>query len=81
MRCCRNGVARDQLFWMALDPYRRVSHLHYRPGIDDPPKPSRVPWIMGFIGLIALLGLVYHLSVSGISSETIRLSWTTQPPP
>lgn len=66
---------------MALDPHYRRPEPYYRLGIDDPPKPSRVPWAVGFIGLIALLGMVYYLSVAGFSSETARPTWTVQEPP
>jgi hypothetical protein len=67
---------------MALNPYFRKRQPRYRPKIDVTAKPSRVPWIMGLIGFIALLGMVYQLSVSGMSSKTAQLfAWTVQPPP
>ena len=69
---------------MALDPYRRIARRKssYRPGIDPTPTTSRVPYVIGVIGLIALLGVVYQLSVSGLSGRTAQLfSWTVQPPP
>lgn len=69
---------------MALDPYRRIARRkrNYRPGIDSPPTASRVPYVIGAIGLIALLGVVYQLSVSGLSGRTAQLfSWSIQAPP
>jgi hypothetical protein len=77
-----NGRCLHVLSHMALDPYRRNSQPPYRPGIDDPPKNSRVPWIMGAIGFIAILGIVYNLSVSGFSGKPVQLSdWIVQAPP
>jgi hypothetical protein len=69
---------------MALDPYRRLTRRKpvFRPGIDSPPPTSRVPYVVGAIGLIALLGVVYQLSVSGLSGRTAQLfSWSVQSPP
>jgi hypothetical protein len=68
---------------MALNPYHRKSSPKYRAGLDTPPpKTSRVPWLISAIGLIALLGIVYQLSVSGLSTETAKFfTWSVQPPP
>jgi hypothetical protein len=69
---------------MALDPYRRIVRrkFSHRPGIDSPPTTSRVPYVIGVIGLIALLGVVYQLSVSGLSGRTAQLfTWSVQTPP
>ena len=78
----RNCVSSLKLLHMALNPYYRKSSRRYRARTKVPPKTSRVPWIMGAIGFIAMLGVVYQLSVSGISSKTAHLfTWTVQPPP
>jgi hypothetical protein len=69
---------------MALDPYRRIAKRKptYRSGIDLPPTTSRVPYVIGAIGLIAMLGVVYQLSVTGLSGRTAQLfSWSVQAPP
>jgi hypothetical protein len=67
---------------MALDPYRRILKRQYRPGIETPPRVSRVPYVMGIVGLIAMLGIVYQLSVTGFAGKTAQLfSWSVQPPP
>ena len=58
---------------MALDPYRR--------GKDNRAPIPRAPWIIGAVGLIAMLGIVYQLSVAGFSSNTARLAdWMVQTP-
>lgn len=66
---------------MALNPYHRKSEAKYRAGIDETPKASRMPWIMGAIGFVAMLGVVYQLGVSGLSGQVARFTWTVQPPP
>jgi hypothetical protein len=66
---------------VALDPRRRLQRRH-RAGNGDVPKTSRVPWIIGAIGFVAMLALVYQMSVSGISSTTQQMfSWQQQSPP
>ncbi len=66
---------------MALDPHRRL-HRRHRADSDDVPKTSRVPWVIGAIGFVAMLVLVYQMSVSGISSITEQMfSWQQQTPP
>jgi hypothetical protein len=66
---------------VALDPHRRLQRRH-RTGNGDVPKTSRVPYVIGAIGFVAILVLVYQMSVSGISSTTKQMfSWQQQSPP
>jgi hypothetical protein len=82
-RSWRNARCLPRVEWlMALDPYRRNARPPDRRRIDDPPKASRVPWIMGAIGFIAVLGIIYNLTVTGFFGKTVQLSaWTVQTPP
>jgi hypothetical protein len=67
---------------MALDPYQRISRRNGLSGNDKPPNGSRVPWLIGVVGLIAMLAIVYQLSVMGISSRTLQdFGWYGEPPP
>lgn len=67
---------------MALDPYRRKLKGGYRRGVDDVPTQSRVPMIVGAVGLLGLLALVYNLSVTSIGGSALDLfaSYVQSPP-
>jgi hypothetical protein len=66
---------------VALDPHRRLQSRH-RAGNGDVPKTSRVPWIVGAIGFVVMLVLLYQMSVSVISGTTEQMfSWQQQSPP
>jgi hypothetical protein len=67
---------------MALDPYKRISHRNDLSKNDKRPLSSRVPWLIGAVGLIAMLAIVYQLSVMGISSTTLQdFGWYGETPP
>ena len=70
---------------MALDPYRRKTKAKERHAVYDVPAlrhQPRAPVIVGAIGLVAMLALVYYLSVMGLDSKTAQLfAWSIQPPP
>ena len=67
---------------MALNPYRRKVTASHQRGIDDVPAQSRVPLIVGAVGLVAMLALVYSLSVMGVGSTAAQLfAWHVQSPP
>jgi hypothetical protein len=52
---------------MALDPYKRVLKRSQRRSDGQWRRFSRVPYLIGACGLIAMLILVYQLSVTGIN--------------
>ena len=60
---------------MALNPYQRKRSPTYRAGIGDPPKPSRLPWLIGAAAFVGMLVLVYFLSTAQ------WYTWTVQSPP
>jgi hypothetical protein len=68
---------------MALDPYRRKTKARYRQRIDGPSGRSRVSVVLGLVGFIAMLGLLYNLGqISELSSTASRLfAWNVQAPP
>jgi hypothetical protein len=70
---------------VALDPYRRKTKAKERYAMHDVPAlrhQPRVPLIVSAFGLVAMLALVYYLSVMGIDSKTAQLfAWSIQPPP
>lgn len=60
---------------MALDPSKRVTRRRWRRVSKDGPHESRVPYLIGACGLIAMLALVYKLSVSGFNQF---IAWQMQ---
>lgn len=70
---------------MALDPYRRKTKAEERYATHEVSPlrhQHRAPVIIGAIGLVAMLALVYYLSVMGIDSNTAQsFAWGIQPPP
>lgn len=68
---------------MALDPYRRKTKARYRQRIDGSPGRSRVSVVLGLVGFIAMLGLLYNLGqISELSTTASRLfAWNVQSPP
>jgi hypothetical protein len=78
----RNGIARRSLGPMALDPYRRITSRKYRPNKNNRAPIPHAPWVVGAIGLVAMLAIAYQLSVTGFSGKTMRLAdWVAQTPP
>jgi len=61
---------------MALDPTKRVHRRRlWRRSETNQQEWSRAPYLIGFCGLIAMLALVYKLSVSGINQF---IAWQMQ---
>ena len=61
---------------MALDPTKRVYKRRVRRLLNgDPQELSRVSYLVGACGFVAILALVYKLSVSGINQF---LAWQMQ---
>jgi hypothetical protein len=52
---------------MALDPYKRVLKRSQRRSDGKWRRFSRVPYLIGACGLIAMLILAYQLSVTGVN--------------
>jgi len=60
---------------MALDPYKRGLRRSQRITNSRWKRFSRVPYIIGACGLIAMIGLVYKLGEAGINQF---IAWHAQ---
>jgi len=66
---------------VALDPYRRKTRSS-RLALGGPAKRSRVPLVMGVLGLLAMVALVFQLGTLGFRSKTTQMfAWHIQSPP
>ena len=68
---------------MALDPYRRKAKTRSRQRMQGTGGRSRASVVLGLVGFIAMLGLLYNLGqISELSSAASRLfAWKVQTPP
>jgi hypothetical protein len=58
---------------MALDPYRRKTKARYVRRVDGGSGRSRVAVVMGAVGFIAMLLLVYNLGQMNFGGTAARL--------